>query len=63
MVREITYKVKKYPKGMKKYISISKKGVVTFKKKAKRGTYKIEITAAAKGNYKKTTKIVTIKVK
>jgi len=60
---KITYKVKKYPKGMKKYISISKKGVVTFKKKAKRGTYKIEITAAAKGNYKKTTKIVTIKVK
>ena len=60
---KITYKVKKYPKSMKKYISISKKGVVTFKKKAKRGTYKIEITAAAKGNYKKTTKIVTIKVK
>ena len=48
---------------MKKYIKVSKKGVVTLKKKAKKGSYKITITAAAKGNYKKATKTITIKVK
>ena len=60
---KLTYKVTKYPKGMKKYIKVSKKGVVTLKKKAKKGSYKITITAAAKGNYKKATKTITIKVK
>lgn len=60
---KLTYKVTKYPKGMKKYIKVSKKGVVTLKKKAKKGKYKIAITAAAKGSYKKATKTITIKVK
>lgn len=60
---KLTYKVTKYPKGMKKYIKVNKKGVVTFKKKAKKGTYKIRITAAASGKYKKTTKVISIKVK
>ena len=60
---KLTYKVKSTPKGMKKFITVSKKGVVTLKKKAKKGTYKITITAAAKGSYKKTTKVVSIKVK
>ena len=60
---KLTYKVTKYPKGMKKYIKVNKIGVVTFKKKAKKGTYKIRITAAASGKYKKTTKVISIKVK
>ena len=47
----------------KKYISVSKKGIVTVKKGAKKGTYKIKITVAAKGSCKKTKKIITIKVK
>lgn len=60
---KLTYKVYKYPKKMKKYIKVSKKGTVTLKKNAKKGTYKIKITAAAKGDYIKTIKVVSIKVK
>lgn len=60
---KLTYKVTGYPKKMKKFIKVSKKGVVTLKKKAKKGTYKVTITAAAIGNFKKTTKVVAIKVK
>lgn len=60
---KLTYKVTKYPKGMKKFIKVSKKGVITLKKKAKKGSYKITITAAAKGSFKKATKTITIKVK
>lgn len=60
----VTYKVTKYPKGGKKYITVDKKGKVTIKKNAKKGTYKITITVAAvKGKYKKATKTVTIRVK
>ena len=60
---KLTYKITKYPKGMKKYIKVNQKGVVTFKKKAKKGTYQIRITAAASGKYKRTTKVISIKVK
>lgn len=60
---KVTYKVSKYPKGGKKYISVNSKGKVTLKKGAKKGTYKIKITAAKAGGYKKTSKTVTIKVK
>ncbi len=56
----LTYKVTK--KASDK-ISVSKSGVVTFKKGAKIGTYKIKITAKAKGKYKKAEKTVTIKLK
>ena len=59
----VTYKVTKYPKKGKKYISVSSKGKVTLKKGAKKGTYKIKITAAKAGGYKKTSRTVTIKVK
>ena len=37
----ITYKVTKYPKGAKKCVTVNKKGVVTIKKGAKKGAYKI----------------------
>ena len=56
----LTYKVTK--KASNK-ISVSKTGKVTLKKGAKKGTYKITVTAAAKGHYKAATKVITIKVK
>lgn len=59
----ISYKVTKYPKNAKNYIKVSKKGKVTLKKNAKKGTYKIQITAKATTNYKKATKTITVKVK
>ena len=59
----VTYKVTKYPKKGKKYISVSSKGKVTLKKGAKKGTYKIKITAAKAGGFKETSRTVTIKVK
>lgn len=60
---KLTYKVVKYPKKAKKYISVNKIGKVTLKKKAKKGIYKISITAKQTSQYKKGTKTVTIKVK
>lgn len=60
----VSYKVTKWPKGGEKYISVSRKGVVTMKRGAKKGTYKITITVnAVEGMFKKATKVVTIKVK
>ena len=50
---------------LKKYVKITKKGdvlTVKFKKKAKKGTYKIKVTVAAKGDYKKTQKVIKIKI-
>lgn len=60
---KLSYKVTSYPKKMKKFISVSKKGKVTLKKKAKKGTYKVRITASATSAYNKATKTVSIKVK
>ena len=60
---KLKYKVSKYPKGTKKFITISKKGIITLKKKAKKGIYKITITAAEIGEFKRTTKVVSINVK
>ena len=57
---KVTYKV---TKGKKKYIKVSKKGKVTVKKGAKKGTYKVKITVAKKGNYKKSTKTIKIVIK
>ncbi len=60
---KLTYKVSKYPAKCKKYISVSKKGVVTLKKGIKKGIYKITITAAATDGYDAAAKVITIKVK
>lgn len=59
---KITYKV---TKGSKKYISVNSKGLVTMKKRCKKGTYKITVTASAtsNGQYKKAIKVITIRVK
>lgn len=59
----VTYKVTKYPKGAKKCVTVNKKGVVTIKKGAKKGTYKIKIMANANAKMKKATKTITIKIK
>ena len=59
----ITYKVTKYPKGAKKCVTVNKKGVVTIKKGAKKGAYKIKVTANSNAKMKKATKTVTIKIK
>ena len=59
----VTYKVTKYPKGAKKCVTVNKKGVVTIKKRAKKGIYKIKVTANANAKMKKATKTVTVKIK
>jgi flagellar hook assembly protein FlgD len=55
--------VTKYPKKAKKCMTVTKSGKVTLKKKAKKGTYKIRITAAKTSKYQKAVKYVTVKVK
>ena len=50
-------------KSSSKYVKVSKKGKVTISKKAKKGTYKIKVTVAAKGNYGKCVKYIKIRVK
>ena len=59
-----TFKLKTVPKKAKKYIKVSSAGKVTVRKGLKKGTYKIkvQITAAATSNYKKTTATKTVKV-
>lgn len=59
---KLTYKITGYPSKGKQYIMVSKAGLVTLKKGAKSGTYKIQITAAATVKYKKQTKTISIKV-
>lgn len=60
----VSYKVTKCPKKAKRYIKVNKRGVVTFRKGAKKGIYKIKITAKAiPGMYGKVTKTVTFRVK
>ncbi len=60
---KLTYKVTKYPKKGKKFISVNRFGRVTLKKGAKKGVYKITVTAAETSSYKKAVKVVAIKVK
>ncbi len=55
--------VTKYYGKAKNYISVSKTGKVTIKKGTPAGTYKLKIKVAAKGNYKVTSKTITITVK
>ncbi|WP_026497315.1 hypothetical protein [Butyrivibrio sp. WCD3002] len=62
---KITFR-NKTSKNLRKYVTAKVKGrkvVITLKKGAKKGTYKIKINVAKKGKYKKATKTITIKVK
>ena len=60
---KITYKVTGYPQNAKQFISVNEKGVVTLKKGAKKGTYKVKITVGKTKNFAVSTKTVSIKVK
>ena len=46
-----------------RHYELKKSGKVTLKKKSKKGTYKIRITAAKTSKYQKAVKYVTVKVK
>lgn len=59
----VSYKVVKTPDKAKKYISVNKKGKVTIKKKAPKGTYEIKVTAKANGTYNTATRIIKVVVK
>ncbi|MCR5691626.1 MAG: hypothetical protein K6G62_05350 [Eubacterium sp.] len=60
---KLTYSVKKTAKKLRKYIKVSKKGVITIKKKAKKGTYKVLIKASATSKYAAAKKLIKIKIK
>lgn len=60
---KLTYKISKYPKKCKKYISVSNKGIVTLKKGIKKGTYGITVTASKTKKYTKAQKSIIIKIK
>ena len=57
------YDLEDYFSEAKKCMTVTKSGKVTLKKKAKKGTYKIRITAAKTSQYQKAVKYVTVKVK
>ena len=59
----VSYKVVKAPSKASKYISVSKSGKVTMKKKAPKGTYEIRVTAKANGTYNAATKTIKVVVK
>ncbi|MCR4690685.1 MAG: hypothetical protein K5739_05030 [Lachnospiraceae bacterium] len=59
---KITYSTAPTAKKLRKYIKV-KKGVVTIKKKAPKGTYKIKVTVAADAGMKAASTTVKIKVK
>nr|WP_288701070.1 hypothetical protein [uncultured Blautia sp.] len=59
----VFYKVVKAPSKASKYISVSKSGKVTMKKKAPKGTYEIRVTAKANGTYNAATKTIKVVVK
>nr|MCR4937572.1 hypothetical protein [Lachnospiraceae bacterium] len=58
----LKYKVVSTPSGGSKYISVTKKGKVTLKKGAKKGTYKIRVTALGTSEYKKATKTIKVNI-
>ena len=49
-------------KSSSKYVSVSKSGKVTVKKRAKKGTYKVAVTVKLK-NYKTQVKYITVRVR
>ncbi len=64
---KLSFKIKSAKKTIKKYLTISKKGVLKIKKwkKAKKGKYTIKVTVKANGNanYKSKSVVKTVKVK
>lgn len=60
---KVSYSAASNSKKLKKYVSVNKKGVITFKKNAPKGTYKIKVTVAAKDDFKSASKTIKIKIK
>ena len=62
---KLTVKAKSKNAKNKKYVKITngKTAKLAFTRKAPKGTYKFTVTSPARGNYKKTTKTINIKVK
>ncbi len=62
---KLSFKIKSAKKAIKKYLSISKKGVLSVKKwkKAKKGAYTIKVSITAKGNADYNSKTVNKSVK
>ena len=61
-VKKVSYKLAKTQKKGKKYVKVSKKGKVTFKKGTPKGTYTVKITTTDE-NGKKTVQLVELQVK
>ena len=59
----VNYSIAKAPKGAAKYISVSKKGVITVKKGAPKGTYTVKVRVESYKQFAHATKTVKIKVK
>jgi hypothetical protein len=55
--------VNKSASKLKKYISVSKNGEVTFSKGAPKGIYKIKVTVGKTANNSKTVQTIKIRVK
>nr|MCR5283184.1 hypothetical protein [Lachnospiraceae bacterium] len=60
---KVSYKVACKSAKLKKCVKVSKKGVITIKKKAPKGSFKVTVTVAANGTMKSISKTITIKVK
>ena len=52
-----------YKSSASKYIKAAKNGKVTIRQRTPKGKYKITVTAAGKGIYGKTSKVITITIK
>ena len=59
----VNYSIAKAPNGAAKYISVSKKGVITVKKGAPKGTYTVKVRVESYKQFAHATKTVKIKVK
>ena len=59
----VNYRIAEVPNGAAKYISVSKKGVITVKKGAPKGTYTVKVRVENYKQFAHATKTVKIKVK
>ncbi|HAH18895.1 MAG TPA: hypothetical protein DCL29_07820, partial [Eubacterium sp.] len=59
----VSYQINKAK--LKKQFKINKKGIITLKKKLKKGTYKVKVKVIVAGNdeYEEFSKVVTVKIK
>ena len=60
---KITYRVTKVPAGGQGFVTVNRKGKVTVKKSAPKGTYTITLTAGENKEYAAASRTVTVRVK